>query len=390
MVQGRRPAAAFDCGPNVRETIQVPMARVLVVANNSWNIQHFRAGLIRALLDQGHEVTTVSPEPFGVMIDERPVPHRTWRMSRSGTNPFREAADIGRLAGILNGERPDLVLGFTIKPNIYACGLSRLLGIAAAPNVTGLGTAFLGGSGFRRLVVLLYRFAFANARMVFFQNPDDQELFVREGIVAGSRSRVLPGSGIDLSRFVPAELPGDIRFLMIARLLGDKGVREYAEAARQVKSRFPGARFALLGELDRENRTAIGKHELDRWIEDGVLDYLGATPDVRPFIAASTALVLPSYREGLPRTLLEGAAMARPLIGADVPGCRELVREGLTGFLCEPRDARSLAAAMERLAGLSHEVRARMGQEARAMVEREFDEKHVLAAYLELLGPPAA
>lgn len=366
------------------------MARVLVIANDSWNIQHFRAGLIRALLRHGHEVTTVSPEPLGVTIDDRPVPHRTWRMSRSGTNPFRELGDISRLASILIGERPDLVLGFTIKPNIYACGLSRLLGFAAAPNVTGLGTAFLGGRAFRRLVVVLYRLAFAKAKLVFFQNPDDQQLFVREGIVERSRSRVLPGSGIDLSRFVPADLPGDMRFLMIARLLGDKGVREYAEAARQVKARFPDARFALLGELDRDNRTAIGQHELDRWIEDGVLDYLGAAADVRPFIAGSTALVLPSYREGLPRTLLEGAAMARPLIGADVPGCRELVRDGVTGFLCEPRDARSLAAAMERLAALSHDLRLRMGQQARAMAEREFDEECVVSAYLELLGPAAA
>jgi glycosyltransferase involved in cell wall biosynthesis len=389
VVQRRRRVAAFDCGPNVRETIEIPMARVLVIANDSWNIQHFRAGLIRALLDHGHEVTTVSPEPSGVAIDDRPLPHRTWRMSRSGTNPFRELADIARLAAILAGERPDLVLGFTIKPNIYACGLSRLLGIAAAPNVTGLGTAFLGGSGFRRLVVLLYRFAFARARTVFFQNPDDQDLFVREGIVGQSRSRVLPGSGIDLSRFPPAELPGEVRFLMIARLLGDKGVREYAEAARQLKAKLPGARFALLGELDRDNRTAIGKHELDEWIEEGIIDYLGATSDVRPFIADSTALVLPSYREGLPRTLLEGAVMARPLIGADVPGCRELVRDGLTGFLCQPRDAPSLAAAMERLAESSQEVRVRMGQQARAMAEREFDEQHVLAAYLELLQPVA-
>ena len=389
MVQGHRPAAAFDCDANVRETIEVPMARVLVIANDSWNIQHFRAGLIRALLDHGHEVTTVSPDQLGVTIDDRPLPHRTWRMSRSGTNPFREAADIGRLAAVLIGERPDLLLGFTIKPNIYACGLSRLLGIAAAPNVTGLGTAFLGGRTFRRLVVLLYRFAFARAEAVFFQNPDDKALFLRERIVRPDQSRVLPGSGIDLSQFRPTELPAEPRFLMIARLLGDKGVREYAEAARQVQARVPDAHFALLGELDRENRTAIGKHELDRWIEDGVIDYLGAAPDVRPVIGASTALVLPSYREGLPRTLLEGAAMARPLIGTDVPGCRALVRDGITGFLCEPRDARSLAAAMERLAGLSHELRVRMGQQARAMAEREFDEKHVLAAYLELLRPAA-
>jgi glycosyltransferase involved in cell wall biosynthesis len=311
-------------------------------------------------------------------------------MDRSGMNPLRELAFIRRFRRIIVEERPDMLFGFTIKPNIYGCSLCRLLGVPAVPNVTGLGTAFLGGRAFRRTVVAMYRFAFGRAKAVFFQNPDDEALFLRERIVRSCQTRVLPGSGIDLAQFQPTELPAEPRFLMIARLLGDKGVREYAEAAGRVRARFPEAHFALVGELDRQNRTAIERRELDQWIADGDLDYLGAAPDVRPFIAASTAVVLPSYREGLPRTLLEGAAMARPLIGADVPGCRELVRDGVTGFLCRPRDVRSLAAALERLLDTPHELRVLMGQQARAMAEQEFDEKLVLAAYLELLRPAAA
>jgi glycosyltransferase involved in cell wall biosynthesis len=196
---------------------------------------------------------------------------------------------------------------------------------------------------------------------------------------------VLPGSGIDLDRFRPTELPEQPRFLMIARLLGDKGVREYVEAARMLRTRLPSASFTLLGELDRHNRSAVGAEELDAWVREGVVDYLGAVQDVRPHIRNSAAIVLPSYREGLPRTLLEGAAMGRPLIGTDVPGCRELVRDGLTGFRCEARNSDSLAAAMERLARVRPEERARLGAEARLMAEREFDEAIVTRAYLEVV-----
>jgi glycosyltransferase involved in cell wall biosynthesis len=232
----------------------------------------------------------------------------------------------------------------------------------------------------------MYRFAFAGARMVFFQNPDDQALFLREGIVRPGQSRVLPGSGIDLDHFRPAELPEQPRFLMIARLLGDKGVREYAEAARKLKDRLPSTSFALVGELDRDNRTAIREEELKSWVRDGILDYLGPAQDVRPHIGNSVAVVLPSYREGLPRTLLEGAAMGRPLIGTDVPGCRQVVRDGVTGILCEARSADSLAAAMKRLADMRPEERARLGAAARSMAEREFDERRVTQAYLEIVA----
>jgi glycosyltransferase involved in cell wall biosynthesis len=362
------------------------MARIIVAANSSWNLRHFRGGLIRALVAAGHDITTVSPDPTGVRFGDLRVPHRTWRMDRSGTNPLRQLALLRSLGRIIREEGPDLLLGFTIKPNIYGCTACRLAGIPAVPNVTGLGTAFLRGPVFRRAVVAMYRFAFARARLVFFQNPDDRALFLREEIVRPGQSRVLPGSGIDLDHFGPSELPQEPRFLMVARLLGDKGVREYAGAARKLKDRFPSATFALLGEVDHGNRSAIESQELGSWIREGILEYLGPADDVRPHIRQASAIVLPSYREGLPRTLLEGAAMARPLIGTDVPGCREVVRDGVTGFLCEARSVDSLAAAMERLARMSPEARAQLGAEARAMAEREFDEKRVTDAYLEIIA----
>jgi glycosyltransferase involved in cell wall biosynthesis len=362
------------------------MARIAILANSSWNIEHFRSGLVRALLLNGHEVMTVSPDPEGVRVGEQRVPHRTCMMDRSGRNPFRELGLVRRLQRIIVEERPDIVLGFTIKPNIYGCTVCRLLRVPAVPNVTGLGTAFLGGSAFRRAILLMYRFAFSRARAVFFQNKDDEALFLRERIVRPGQSRVLPGSGIDLDRFRPTELPEQPRFLMIARLLGDKGVREYVGAARTLRTRLPSARFALLGEVDRHNRSAVSKEELDAWVREGAIDYLGVVQDVRPHIGKSAAIVLPSYREGLPRTLLEGAAMGRPLIGTDVPGCREVVRDGVTGLLCEARSADSLAAAMERMARLPNEERARLGAEARSMAEREFDEKLVTGAYLEIIA----
>jgi glycosyltransferase involved in cell wall biosynthesis len=307
-------------------------------------------------------------------------------MDRSSRNPTKELLDLFRLGAIIRQERPDVVLGFTVKPNLYASTVCRIFNVPVVPNVTGLGTAFLGSPALRRAVSLMYRFAFRDAPTVFFQNKDDQQLFIRERLVRADQSRVLPGSGVDLTFFSPSELPKDARFLMVARLLADKGVREYVSAARKLRTKLPTATFSLLGELDAQNVTAIQKQELDAWVGEGTIDYLGSTPDVRPFIEQSTAIVLPSYREGLPRTLLEGAAMGRPLVGTNVPGCREVVRDGVTGFLCEARNVDSLATAMERFAGTAHNERVRMGAEARAMVEREFGEGLVTKAYLEVIN----
>lgn len=359
------------------------MARVLVVANSTWNLQNFRAGLVRELLRAGHEVITCSPDPNGLKIEGKQPRHRFFRMDRSGTDPRKDIASFFQMLRIVSDERPDVFLGFTIKPNIYGCIACRMRNVAAIPNVSGLGTAFLGGSAFRRTILLFYRFAFARAKVVFFQNPEDAGLFVAECAVSPAQARVLPGSGISLSEFSPTEVPRELTFLMIARLLGDKGVREYVTAAKEVKAKYPHATFSLLGDLDRQNRSAIREEELERWMRESAVEYLGVTSDVRPFIRKAAAVVLPSYREGLPRTLLEAAAMGRPLIGTDVPGCRQVIRDGVTGFLCEARSDSSLALAMERFVRATYETREQMGWNARRMVEEEFDERQVVNAYLE-------
>ena len=183
-----------------------------------------------------------------------------------------------------------------------------------------------------------------------------------------------------------ANAPG-FTFLLVARLLWDKGVGEYVEAARLVGARHPGLRFQLLGPVGADNRSAVPRATLDGWLAEGVVDYLGASDDVRPFIATADCVVLPSYREGLPRSLVEAAAMARPVIATDVPGCRQAVDDGVTGFLCEPKSAQSLADAIERMAGLSATARNKMGRAARQKAVREFDQRLVARAYLDALGP---
>jgi len=309
------------------------------------------------------------------------------RINRAGMNPFADLKLFAEYRRLLRQLRPAAYLGYTIKPNVYGSLAAASLGIPALPNVSGLGTAFIRGGMLQSIVTRLYRFGFARAPVVFFQNDEDRRLFVERQIVRPGQARVLPGSGVDLAQFEPAPLPdGPPVFLLIARLLRDKGVVEFVEAARALRSITPDARFQLLGPIDEGNRTAITRAELDSWTSEGVVEYLGTTDDVRPFIAAASAVVLPSYREGLPRSLLEGAAMGRPLIAADVPGCRDVVEEDVNGYLCAPRDADALAGAMRHLANLSEAEQLAMGKAARRRVQERFSEEIVVRAYLDVIA----
>ena len=363
---------------------------VIVSANSLWNIANFRSGLIKAIAAEGFRPVIAAPfEPGKALPLSQEAELVPLGMDRSGINPFADGSLVARYLNLFRTLRPSAYLSFTIKPNIYGAFAAGLAGIPAIPNVSGLGTAFLQGGALGRLVDMLYRLAFAKCRVVFFQNPDDRALFIDRRIVSESQARLLAGSGVDLTKFTPARPPG-IRpptFLFIGRLLTDKGVREFVEAAQRTKARFPGARFQLLGGLDPGNRSAIGKDELDRWVAEHAIEYLGPTHDVRPHIAEASAVVLPSYREGLPRSLLEGGAMARPLIATDVPGCREIVKDGVTGLLCEVRSASSLAGAMARFIEMGVDQRQALGDAARAKVVSEYDERAVIDAYLEVLKP---
>ena len=366
--------------------------RVVICANTAWNLHNFRAGLIRALIARGMEVVAVAPpdSKHGPMLESLGCRFVPLPMDSKGTSPLGDLRLLLGFLGIFRRLKPDCFLGYTIKPNIYGSFAARVLGICVINNVSGLGTAFVSESWLTRVARSLYRLALSRSKVVFFQNRDDLDLFVESGLVRSEQVRLLPGSGIDLQRFAPVaigrrEAEGPV-FLLIARLLWDKGVGEYVEAARRVKARLPSARFQLLGFLDVENRSAVNRDAVEAWVAEGLVEYLGRTDDVRPFIAGADCVVLPSYyREGVPHSLLEAAAMARPIITTDWIGCREVVDDGVSGYLCAVRDPASLATAVLRFIELPLRERLAMGAAGRAKMEREFDEKFVIDAYLEAI-----
>jgi glycosyltransferase involved in cell wall biosynthesis len=364
--------------------------RVVIALNLAWNLVNFRAGLIRALVAEGYEVVAVAPHdeyaPRLAALGCRFVP---LPMDNQGTHPGRDLLLLWRFYRLLRRERPAVYLGYTVKPNVYGSLAAHGLGIPVVNNIAGLGAVFIRNSPVTRVVRGLYRLALSRSRRVFFQNDEDREMFVEGGLVRPHVTGRVPGSGIDLGRFAPAALPvgesGRVRFLLIARMLWDKGVGEYVAAARTLRQRYPDAEFYLLGFLDVQNPAAISREQMDEWVAEGVVTYLGVSDDVREQIAEADCVVLPSYREGTPRTLLEAAAMARPLVATDAVGCREVLDDGVNGYLCKVKDADDLAEKMERMIELSAEARTAMGLRGREKVEREFDERFVIEAYLKAI-----
>ena len=361
-------------------------ARIVLVYNTSWYVWNFRMPLIAALKERGYELVVLSPrDEYTERIVASGVAHRHIELDAKGRNPLRELATIGAFIRAYRRLKPALVLQYTIKPNIYGSLAARFLGIPAINNVTGLGAAFEGGGAFEALVHALYRFAFKKVDKLFFQNPDDLELFVRGGMARRERCGLLPGSGVDLARFCPMPRgAGPFTFLFVGRLLAAKGVDLLVEAAGILKARRPEVVVRLLGKRDDADPGAADPRALDAAIAIGSVEYAGTTDEVRPFIAAADCVVLPSYyREGTPRSLLEAAAMGKPLVAADSVGTREPVVEGVNGFLCRPRDAEDLAAKMLAMIDASPERRDAMGAASRRVARERFDEKKVIRAYLE-------
>jgi glycosyltransferase involved in cell wall biosynthesis len=362
---------------------------IVLSANSDWNIANFRQGLIRGLRSAGYEPVVIAPQDpaMDARMQQLDVERIPIRVERAGLNPLADLKLLLVYRQLLGRIRPRAYLGFTIKPNIYGSLASASLGIPAIPNVSGIGNAFIRRDPVQRTVTTLSRFGFRRAPVVFFQNEEDRQLFLGRKIVRPDQARLLPGSGVDLEHFAPVPPAGDeATFLLIARLVRDKGVVEFVDAARSLRAHLPGARFQLLGGTDEGHRTSIPGETINNWVKEGVIDYLGTTDDVRPYIAAATAIVLPSYREGLPRSLLEAGAMARPLIATDVPGCRDVIEDGVNGYLCGARDSASLAAAMRRMAELPAARRHAIGEAARRKVQERFSEAFVVRAYLDVLA----
>lgn len=377
--------------------------KFLIIASYPASILKFRGALIAAIHEAGFEIHIAAPD-FGDYPDEqqalKDLGYRVHNiaMQRTGTNPKKDIRTIVELYSLMTKVKPDYVLGYTIKPVIYgslAAKLARVPHIFAL--ITGLGYAFSGAeeegykkSNLQKVMHQLYAAALLTTDKVFFQNPDDQALFKKMGILKPSTpSTVVNGSGVNVSEYSVAPLPieNDVpvpRFLLIARLLGAKGVLEYAQAAAIIKSRHPNVQFDLVGWVD-DNPDAIEQRELDTWIDDGLVNFLGKLNDVKPAIAASSIYVLPSYREGTPRTVLEAMAMGRPIITTDAPGCRETVIDNYNGYLVPVKAVDELVLAMEKFI-LNPDLIVSMGMASRALAEKKFDVHSVNKSMLKAMG----
>lgn len=344
---------------------------------------------ISALMKQGHEIHTIAPydEYTRHLVDAGCIYHPV-KMDSRGANPIKDSALIVELFMIYRKVHPDIILHYTIKPNVYGTLAAAMLRIPVVNNVCGLGTAFLKRNLVSLFAILLYKFSFRFADKVFFQNPEDLKLFLRNKLVPAYAVDILPGSGIDLTRFTPLAFKRNKKFtfLLISRLITDKGVMEYIDAVRQLKASGVDANFQILGAKDPQHKRGIQENVIQQWIDSGTIEYLGTTDDVRTFISTADCIVLPSYREGTPRTLLEAASSAKPIIATNVPGCNNVVEDQVNGLLCRIKDAGDLADKMRTMTGMSDDKLKEFGTNGRARMEAQYDERLVIQKYFDALN----
>ena len=367
-------------------------AKIALVANSTWNIYNFRLNLIKSLVQKGIQVIVIAPVDEYIHylnkvegIHHIPLNH----LSRDSTSPFQDIKLLFELFSIYRRIQPDLVIHYTIKPNIYGNIAAFLKRIKSISVVTGLGYSFLKEGWIKRLTMWQYKLSFKFAKAVVFHNPDDQDLFITKKIVQSEKASTILGSGVDTQFFRPSkELSNDHRktiFTFIGRLLYDKGIEEFVEAAKKVKANYPDAEFWIIGEMDEQNPSYIPKPKLVEWIEKKYIRYFGTTQDIRSYINESSCVVLPSYREGLSKVLIEAAASGKPIITSDIPGCRQVVKSGENGLLVPAKDGDALSLAMEFFYQLSENEKQEMSKKSRLIALKYFDEKVIIQKYFEVI-----
>lgn len=367
------------------------MSRIVVISHYAPSLINFRGELIRTLSSLGHSVTALGPENgFESALSNLGAQYRQIPLQRTGMNPLKDLQTVVALTRAVRSINPDTVFSYAIKPVIYGSLAAWMAGVSNIYSmITGLGYLFTGESprqrAISRMVHPLYRAALSKNKAVFFQNPDDLELFRRLGLTSENQTQVvINGSGVNLSHFAYRPPPVEpLSFLLIARLIWDKGIGEYVQAARNLKKRYPHVSFRLLGPFDT-NPTAISPSEVMAWEKEGI-EYLGETIDVRPYLAASSVFVLPSYREGTPRSVLEAMSMGRPVIATDAPGCRETVQDGVNGFLVPVKDATATEKAMEQFILRPHLI-GEFGAQSRRIAEEKYDVRKVNHVILRTMG----
>ena len=381
--------------------------RLALVANTDYYLYHFRLALIKELVKRGVEVYVVAPPgEFAVYLERLGTIFVPWNLERSSFNPYREFRSLASLMGIYRRIKPTIAHHFTIKPNIYGPIAAKLSGVRfIVATITGLGFIFIGDKGrgkvMRPVISYLYRFAFRFSHAITIQNKDDQETLQRFNALPRSKVHYIPGgSGVDLSFFNPMAInrigihklrkslginANSAVVLLIARMLWHKGIKEFVESAHLLKSRYE-VNFLLVGPVDEGNLASIPLQRIREWEEEGRIQYLNKRNDIRDLLALSDIVVLPSYREGAPRVLMEAAAMGKAIVATDVPGCRDVVAHGENGLLVRSKDSLALAGGIEKLL-LSEELRNRFGDAARQKAEREYDEGKIVTRFIGLYSP---
>ncbi|BEV73309.1 glycosyltransferase family 4 protein [Paludibacterium sp. THUN1379] len=365
------------------------MKIILLCSNTAWSIYNFRRTLVSRLLEQGHTVIVLAPhDQTSEKLIQLGCQFIDISISAQGTNPIKDVKLIYSLFKTYKRLKPDVILHYTIKPNIYgsmAAGLAKIKNIAT---VTGAGFTFTSDTWLSKVARLLYRIAFRYPAKIVFQNLDDRREFISYKLLDSKLSEHVPGSGVDLHFYTPQ--PSSERdkttFLLVARMLWDKGIGEYVEAAKILKEGYPDIELQMAGASNVPNPSAIPIEQINHWQEQGLINYLGYQNDIRSLIANADCVVLPSYREGVPRSLLEAAAMGKPVITTDTQGCRDVVIAGKTGWLCPVKDAHALADCMKEFLSLEKEDRARMGTMARSFIEEKFDEEIIIKKYMAMIA----
>ena len=369
------------------------MAKIMIIAGFGRSLINFRGDLIKEFLAKGHEVVAIAPETdCAEEIRAMGCGYHSVPLTRSGINPFEDVGSIRSLVSLLNQYNPDILFSYTIKPVIYGSLAARIVGVSNVYSmISGLGYTFGSATVKQQLIGIIVRFlykqALRNNRKVFFQNPDDINVFQALQLLPRAETAVLVnGSGVNIDRFVfDIAKAQPVIFLLMARLIWDKGIGQLVEAGRTLKEKYPAIRIVLLGPFDT-NPNAITRECVKQWEQEGIIEYLGETRDVRPYLCNSSVYVLPSYYpEGTPRSILEAMAVGRPIITTDTPGCRETVREGINGYLVPPRDSIALAAAMEKFI-IEPALITKMGARSREIAEEKYDVRKVNQSMLQAMG----
>lgn len=366
--------------------------KIIVLGGLAESLVNFRGPLLADMVGEGHEVIACAHGDNSAVasaLKKFGVAYQGIMIERTGLNPVKDLRTLWQLYALMKKAKPEIVLSYTIKPVIYGSIAAYMAGVTRIFSIiTGLGYVFTEQSPKQRLIRAaaekMYLAALRMNKAVFFQNPDDFAFFGDSGLVSADKQVLINGSGVDLDYFGKAPLDNRPVFLLIARLLKDKGIIEYIQAAKMLKKCYPNAVFRLLGPFD-SNPVAINKYQIKEWQEAGIIEYHGETGDVRPYIKEANIYVLPSYREGTPRTVLEAMAMGRPVVTTDAPGCRETVIDGENGFLVPVKDINALAHAMERFI-LQPEFIEKMGRRSRELAEEKYDVRKINAVILKTMG----